>query len=236
MTRIRRGTQFTAHLVNSSAETGQPRVTDDIRDAILSGDQPPGTAIPVDAVAAHLGVSQIPVREALMTLVGEGLVEHRPHVGYRVATLTFEEFTDLYRVREVLEAGALAASIRHATAQDDAEIWASHHGLDSAIRGHDDRIYHSESRRLHLAMIRPSRMGRLVRMYESAWNLTEPARPMAHVSDEARHRFHSDHGEMISAFVARDGEALAAASQRHYEHLRAEFDPLRDDADLFRRP
>lgn len=236
MTRIRRGQRFTAHLVNSLAETGQPRVIDELRRAILSGDEPPGTAIPVDEVAQYLGVSQIPVREALMTLVGEGLVEHRPHVGYRVATVTFEEFTDLYRVREVLEASALAASVKNATADDDAEIRSSHTGLDSAIRSRDNRIYHSESRRLHLAMIRPSQMSRLVRMYESAWNLTEPARPMARVSDEARRRFHADHGEMIEAFADRDGVALVAASQRHYEHLRAEFDPLRDDPDMFRRP
>ncbi|MDZ4235762.1 MAG: GntR family transcriptional regulator [Dietzia sp.] len=236
MTRIRRGQRFTTHLLGPVTATGQPRVLDELRRAILSGDEPPGTAIPVDEVAAYLGVSQIPVREALMTLVGEGLVEHRPHVGYRVATLTFEEFTDLYRVREVLEASALAASVQNATDDDDAEVRASHTALDSAIRSGDSRVYHSESRRLHLAMIRPSRMSRLVRMYESAWNLTEPARPMSRVSDEARRGFHADHGEMIAAFADRNGETLVALSQRHYEHLRAEFEPLCDDPDMFRRP
>lgn len=236
MTRIRRGPRFTAHLVSSSVETGHPRVVDDLRQAILSGDQPPGTAIPIDEVAAHLGVSQIPVREALMTLVGEGLVEHRPHVGYQVATLTFEEFTDLYQVREVLEASALAASVKNATAADDVEIRTSHTALESAIRSGDSRVYHSESRRFHLAMIRPSRMSRLVRMYESAWNLTEPARPMSRVDDEALRRFHADHGEMIAAFAERDGETLVALSLRHYEHLRAEFQTLSDDPDMFHCP
>lgn len=234
MTRIRRGPRFTAHLVSSSAETGHPRVVDDLRQAILSGDQPPGTAIPIDEVAAYLGVSQIPVREALMTLVGEGLVEHRPHVGYQVATLTFEEFTDLYQVREVLEASALTASVKNATAADDVEIRTSHDGVDSAIRGADLRSFHSGSRRLHLAMIRPSGMSRLVRMYESAWNLTEPARPMARVSDAARRRFHADHHDMVAAFTERDAEGLVAASHRHYQHLCAEFDSMRGDPDTFR--
>lgn len=216
--------------------TGKSRVIDDLRRAILSGDQPPGTVIPVDEVAAHLGVSQIPVREALMTLVGEGLVERRPHVGYRVTTLTFEEFTDLYEVREVLEASALASSVKHATAADDAEIQASHSDLEEAIARCDHRSFHTESRRLHLAMMWPSKMSRLVGMYESAWNLTEPTRPMARVSDEARRRFHADHSDMIAAFVARDSAALVDASHRHYEHLRAEFDSMRGDPDLFRGP
>ena len=120
MARIRRGPRFTAHLQNSFTQSGQSHVVDDLRHAILSGDQPPGTVIPVDEVAAHLGVSPIPVREALMTLIGEGLVERRPHVGYRVTTLTFEEFTDLYEVREVLEASALVSSVRNAGVDDDA--------------------------------------------------------------------------------------------------------------------
>ncbi len=234
MARIRRGPRFTAHLHSSTAEAGQSLVTEDLRRAILSGDQPPGTLIPVDEVAAHLGVSPIPVREALMTLVGEGLVERRPHVGYRVTTLTFEEFTELYEVREVLEASALTSSVKNATTHDDAEIQASHTDLADAIRRSDHRMFHTESRRLHLAMMRPSKMSRLVSMYESAWNLTEPTRPMAHVSDQARCQFHSDHEEMIAAFVDRDREALVAASHRHYEHLRAEFASMRDDRDLFR--
>ncbi|MDY6998569.1 MAG: GntR family transcriptional regulator [Actinomycetota bacterium] len=236
MARIRRGPRFTAHLQSSFTETGQSRVIDDLRRAILSGDQPPGTVIPVDEVAAHLGVSPIPVREALMTLIGEGLVERRPHVGYRVTTLTFEEFTDLYAVREVLEASALASSVKNASADDDAQIRASHADLEDAIDRADHRSFHTESRRLHLAMMSPSNMSRLVSMYESAWNLTEPTRPMSHVSDQARQRFHADHGEMIAAFVDRDTDALVAASHRHYEHLRAEFDSMRGDTELFRGP
>lgn len=236
MARIRRGPRFTAHLQNSSTGTSRTQVVDDLRHAILSGDQPPGTVIPVDEVAVHLGISPIPVREALMTLIGEGLVERRPHVGYRVTTLSFEEFTDLYEVREVLEASALASSVRHATPDDDVQVRSSHAELEAAIGRSDHRCFHTESRRLHLAMMWPSNMSRLVSMYESAWNLTEPTRPMSRVSDEARRQFHADHADMIAAFVERDAEALVKASHKHYENLRAGFDSLRGDPDLFRCP
>ena len=71
----RRRSAFTARLENTSVEGAQPRVLDDMRAAILAGVEPPGTLIPIDAVAAFFGVSQIPVREALKILLGEGLVE-----------------------------------------------------------------------------------------------------------------------------------------------------------------
>jgi DNA-binding FadR family transcriptional regulator len=62
---------------------GPPSVLlDELRACILDSDVPPGTPIPVDQVAAAFGVSRIPVREALMTLIGGGLVDHRPNGGY----------------------------------------------------------------------------------------------------------------------------------------------------------
>ena len=94
----RRRSIFTSRLVNSAGEGEQPRVTEDLRHAILAGDEPPGTLIPIDAVAEFFGVSQIPVREALKMLLGEGLVEHVPRVGYSVAKLGFAEFRELYDV------------------------------------------------------------------------------------------------------------------------------------------
>src|SRR6201994_1048092 len=82
-------------------------VLDELRAAILDGEVPPGSAIPVDAVAAAFGGSRIPVREALMTLSGEGLVDHRPNAGYRVTMMTAGEFAEIYVVREALETAAL---------------------------------------------------------------------------------------------------------------------------------
>jgi DNA-binding GntR family transcriptional regulator len=84
-----------------------------------------------------------------------------------------------------------------------------------------------------MALIAPSRMQRLLRMYESAWNITEPARPMSRVSSDGRNQFHADHDRMIQAFVARDAERLIAESEHHYGHLREAIALFADDPDLF---
>lgn len=229
----RRRSVFASRLVNTAAAGEQPQVLDDLRRAILDGDEPPGTVIPIDAVAQFFGVSQIPVREALKILTGEGLVEHRPHVGYSVAKLRFEEFCELYDVRQALETSALRAAVQLATVDDDRRVGAIHAALAEATGRGDERAYHLQSRRFHMALIAPAGMHRLLRMYESAWNITEPARPMARVSAGGRHQLYDDHDRMIDAFVARDTDRLIQESTRHYRHLREAIALIADDPDTF---
>jgi DNA-binding GntR family transcriptional regulator len=77
-------------------------------------------------------------------------------------------------------------------------------------------------------------MPRLVRMVESAWNVTEPVRPMSHASAEQTAALHGEHEDMLAAFLARDGEALLALSARHHERLRELVATLPDEARLTR--
>src|SRR6476620_692925 len=105
--------------------SGQQVILDELRRVILDGDAPPGTVIPVDEVAELFGVSRIPVRESLKTLIGEGLVDHRPRSGYTVAQLTLAELSEIYLLRGVLEQAAMTSAVGAATASDDRQVqWA----------------------------------------------------------------------------------------------------------------
>jgi DNA-binding GntR family transcriptional regulator len=222
-----------ALLVSDRGYASQPAILDELRRCLLDGGVPPGTAIPLDDVAAVFGVSRIPVREALKTLIGEGLVEHRPNAGYTVAKLTSAELNEMYVIREVLETAALTASVAAAADRDDAEARAAHRGLADAVAAGDVRGFHRESRRFHLALVRPCAMQRLLAMLESAWNVTEPLQPMAHVAAPDRARLHADHGAMLDAFAARDTAALLSAAAFHHRRLRASLDALPRDTGLF---
>jgi DNA-binding GntR family transcriptional regulator len=228
----RRRSVFTSRLVRSSE--GQPRVTEDLRRAILAGDEPPGTLIPIEAVARFFGVSQIPVREALKVLLGEGLVEHVPHVGYSVAKLTFAEFCELYDVRKALEQQALAHAVRLAGPGEHAEARRCHEQIAIALDGDDERGYHHATRAFHLALMAPAGMQRLVHMYEGAWNITEPTRPMSHVETGDRRGLHDDHERMLAAYERGDATTLLAECEAHYAHLRAAVEAMRDDPETFR--
>jgi DNA-binding GntR family transcriptional regulator len=207
-------------------------VLTELRRAILEGAAPPGTAIPLADVAEVFGVSHIPVREALKTLTGEGLVTHRQHGGYSVAQLTAAELGEMYIVRESLESAALATAAQRATADDHAAVVALNDALAQAISDDDAITYHRQSRQFHMALTSPSGMHRLLHMLEVAWNVTEPVQPMVHVSRADRARLHADHGEMLAAFLARDVERLLAASEEHARRLNEVISTLPSDTGL----
>jgi DNA-binding GntR family transcriptional regulator len=215
------------------AGSGQQVILDELRRVILDGDVPPGTVIPVDEVAELFRVSRIPVRESLKTLIGEGLVEHRPRAGYTVAQLTLDELHEIYVLRGVLEQAALVSAVDAATSGDDEVAQQAYDALGTAQQDSDHRGYHRESRRFHLALLAPARTQRLLRMLESAWNLTEPCRPMAQIPDEERAALHGEHRDMLDAFLARDGARLLAVSAEHHQHLEDSIAALPQDSALF---
>jgi DNA-binding GntR family transcriptional regulator len=201
--------------------SSQSEILTELRRCILDGEVPPGSPIPVDGVAASFGVSRIPVREALMTLIGEGLVDHRAHTGYRVATLTAAEFGEIYLVREALETAAMRVAIGLAGARDDEEARAAHTALTAAVVAGDGRAHHRESRRFHLALIQPCGMYRLLHMLGAAWNMTEPLQPMSHLNATEREALHADHDEMLGAFLKRDAGALIEVGGLHHRRLQS---------------
>ena len=211
----------------------QGTILDELRRAILDGDAPPGTRIAVDDIAEFFGVSRIPVREALKTLIAEGLVSQRPRSDYVVAQLVRSELQEFYTVRGVLELAMLAASVAHASVDDDAEAVEAHDALERAVHAGDIRSHHRESRRFHFALLNPSGMGRMLHMLDAAWNMTEPAQPMAQAGPVEGARLHGDHRAMLDAFVARDANALVDAAHHHHAHLQTMIAALPNDDGLF---
>ena len=220
MTNHRRRSVLVSQLASPDPAAPQS-VVDELRRVILDGGVPPGSPIPVNEVAQLLGVSHIPVREALKTLLGEGLVDHRPNGGYTVAELTSAELIEMYLIRGVLERTALRAAAGRVSAEDRASARSAHLALDTAIADGDLKAYHRESRRFHMALVAPCRMHRLLNMFEASWNLTEPWQPMTRIGADARARLHLDHREMLEAFVAGDQAGLLAVAAGHHARLQA---------------
>ncbi len=214
-------------------------VLDAIRRDIVEGVVPPGSVLEVDVLAAEHDVSRIPVREALMTLVGEGLVEHRLRRGYTVTLLADGELAELYSVRGALELAALAVAVRHVADEDVAAAALAHEALQRAVRDGDEREYHRASRAFHAALTRPSGMPRLLAVFDRVWDLTDPYRPMEDLGAQEAARLHAEHGAMLAAFAAGDAAALLAEAAAHQENLSArvrgrEFAPPAPPAPLRR--
>jgi len=131
-------------------------VRDDLLSQILRGGLAPGERINEPDVAARLGVSRVPVREALRQLEATGLVEARPHAGVFVRRLEPGEVADLYAFRGALDAfaGRLAADLADAPRRALARILeASIAAMRRAARKRDVPAYYAENLRFHWAIV-----------------------------------------------------------------------------------
>ncbi len=203
-----------------------PDVLRELRRVITSGAVEPDAAVPVDDVADLFGLSRIPVREALKTLIGEGLITHEARFGYLVTRLSEAELHELYLVRGSLESAALEPALANASAEDDARATAVHEALTRAVDHQDSTGFQRTSREFHLALLHSCRMPRLLGMLETAWNLTEPAQTMTRVEAHIQQELRDDHTRMLAAFVARDAIALRTLGASHHGRLTAALDTM----------
>ena len=86
-----------------------------LRERILRGDYPDGEPLRQDALADELGVSRIPVREALRQLEAEGLVTFNPHRGAVVSSLSLDEISELFELRTEIECDLVRRAIPNIT-------------------------------------------------------------------------------------------------------------------------
>ena len=116
-----------------------------LRAAIMSGTLRPGTFIRLDETAAELGVSITPVREALLKLRGEGMVQLEPHRGHVVLPLTRQDIDDIFWLQATIARELAASATDHIT---DAEIDELDHINDAlaAAVGSGDRRDHRGDR------------------------------------------------------------------------------------------
>ncbi len=219
--------------VEAPADPTQQAILDELRRVLVSGAAPPGSSLPLDDLATAFGVSRIPVREALKTLTGEGLVEHEPRHGYTVARITRADFSELYLVRGALEGVALAAAAPRATPEQHTHARAVHAELDRALDTGRTAAFHRGSRAFHLALVGPSGMRLLLHLIGSTWNITEPAQPMTLLPEPLLHAMHEDHASMLAAWCAGDVPLLVALSERHTATLRSAVESLPSDHDAF---
>jgi DNA-binding GntR family transcriptional regulator len=225
---------FVTQLRLDPVRRGAPEILLELRRAIVDGGVRPGSVIRVDEVADFFGVSSIPVRAALKTLIGEGLVEHRPRAGYSVAWLSVEEYTELYLVCESLELAAIPLAVQRATAEDDERLRAAHMASSSALEYGDELGYQHQIKLFHSALVMPSGMRRLLSIVETTWNMTEPGQPMVALADEQRFSLHAEHAAQLEAFEQRDVERLIALTVEHYRTLSTTIRALPGGREFFR--
>lgn len=181
-----------------------------IRVAIMSGDLRPGQRIDQDAVAESLGVSRLPVREALIGLAQEGLVENLPRRGSFVARFSKEDVVDHYQLFGQVAGLAAARAVARMSDEQVAELAVINQDLlKSTDVGEQQKLNHEFHRRITIA----SESQRIISMV----GLLSRSLPMPY--DKLPPEWLADadqqHSDIIDAFVRRDTLAAQRSMEQH---------------------
>ncbi len=197
--------------------TAQARAAAALRTAILEGSLRPGQRVNQDEWARRVGVSLIPVREALRALAGEGLVTYRPRRGYVVTELDLADLEEVYRLRRVLETEALRRGVPRATPGDLAALREAADACRAAAGAGDVAEQLGANRRFHdrlhaLAGSRP-----LSRLIDLLWDSTEAYRALYYALLGEAEESDLAHRVILEAVAEGDAEATIAAQDSHRE-------------------
>ncbi len=196
-------------------------VSQQIRAAILNGRIKPGEWIRQQSIAEELGVSQMPVREALKELAAEGLVEHIPYRGARVVHFSKEDIQDIYAHRGYLE--SLAAKFAAATITDAEIETLSNIQLQIESHTHPTKIlkYRELNRAFHQSIYRLSQRNYIIRALDQIW-ATFPTMLISKFAVTAntpildrRDIDIQEHHIILAALQNRDAAATQKAIEKH---------------------
>jgi DNA-binding GntR family transcriptional regulator len=198
-------------------------VVDAIRGAIISGDFSPGQRLVEAELTEQFGASRAAVRDALVQLAGEGLVERIQNRGARVRAVSLEEAVEITEIRMALEGLCAAKAAGRATERDHAELREIGERMRDAVSSGDVFGYSDLNKELHalLLTISGQRTARAVLDRLRGQNVrhqfrlaTQPGRPQISLPE---------HLAIIDAVCAGDAEA---AEQAMRAHLRSVLDAL----------
>ena len=120
-----------------------------LREAILSGELAPGTRLIIDDLASQLGVSPIPVREALQQLQADGYVEIQPFLGTRVTPIEAESVVEVFSLLETIEIVSSRYACLHFTEEERQSLKQMVANMDELVRTRDAEAWSQENRRFH---------------------------------------------------------------------------------------
>ena len=191
-------------------EGAYERLLDEIRRGTIL----PGARLRETELAARLGISRTPVREAIRRLEADGLIDHRPRQGARLRRLGHDEVMELYEMRVVLEGTAARLAARAASALELAELAEINAAMAEAA---DPVLRARANRQFHTALLNAAR-NRFLRRSMLGLRRTALVLGRSTMFDATRAaEAVTEHAAVLEALTGRDGAAAEQAMRSHME-------------------
>ncbi|GAB7186204.1 GntR family transcriptional regulator [Kitasatospora sp. Ki12] len=205
----------------SVQERLRDQVAHALRAALISGELRPGVVYSAPALAADFGVSATPVREAMLDLAREGLVEAVRNKGFRVTELTERDLDDYTEIRALIEVPTIGRVTRTATEDQLERLRPQAEAIVAAARKHDLIGYLEADRQFHLDLLGLAGNARLV---DVVGDLRKRSRLYGLTRLDERGELVSsaeEHLELLDLMIAGDADAAEACMTRHLSHVRS---------------
>lgn len=201
----------------------------ELREAIVRGDLPPGSPIKQDATARELGLSVIPVREALKTLASEGIITYRAQRGYAVAELHADSVDGIFRVRELLEGEAERVAVPRIGPSGITAMRSALQEQVKAAGGQDAVGVIMSNRRFHFVVFELCDNPLLLRYVRQTWDSLDPHRALSYrralaKGDASRtEQIYGEHAAIIEALASGDADLAVRLLAEHRAGGQATF-------------
>jgi DNA-binding GntR family transcriptional regulator len=213
---------------NGSGNTHSEIIRQQLRHEIVSMRLVPGTPIIEKEIASKYGVSRTPVREAVLRLAEERLIEVAPKSGTYVARIPLSALPEALVVRRALEGVTVRAATRFASASQLTALRAIIQRQQETAADGDREAFHAADEDFHAAIAAAGR-------YRGIWDLIQQVK--VHVDRYRRltlpqegrmERVISEHTAVLDAIERRQAEVAVAHMEEHLNKLRSEIAEFRD--------
>src|SRR6266511_5954849 len=188
--------------------------TELIRQAIIGGSLKPGQRLKEEELARELGISRTPVREALLMLQAEGLVDAAPNRGAAVRAHDAVDLDDLYQLRELLEGYAARRAASRITLERVASFWASCDRFDTISDG-DVRELVKENLLFHNAILEAAASARAASMVRKVIELPLVYKSYIWYSPDQKRISAHYHRQITKALEVGDAERAELVMKEH---------------------
>lgn len=197
------------------------QVADALRAALTAGELRPGLVYSAPALAAELGVSATPVREAMLDLAREGLVEVVRNKGFRVTHVTDQDLDQYAEIRSLIEVPTIRRVAAEAAAEQLEALRPLAVEIVEAARRQDLIGYLDADRRFHLGLLALAGNPHLVQVVSDLHKRSRLYGPTRLAETGRLVRSALEHVELLDRMLAGDADGAQECMRRHLGHVRS---------------
>lgn len=186
-----------------------------LREDLIEGRLVPGQRIAMEVLATDMGISHVPIREAVRYLEAEGHLQRDPRSQVRVTPVSPEEAAEIYRLREILEEEAHAVGVPRLTDEDIAELDRQLSAMQSAVETGDLAGFARANRAFHFVPFRRSGSTWMLRFMNIIWDAAARYQTSLFQREGWESDLQSHHARLRNAMARRDSEEVNQIMDEH---------------------